>query len=232
MVGAKFLLVLSVLGIFALVTEAEEVEIPKYLQVNSTGGAGTAQLAKMGIYELMDEKVHNFPVWKKEGAEEYLYADANGYWSFGSHLGGSRDQVDIYSPKSAKDHPTPLTAAGWMLYRTHSGGWRTDTGFTIDTFSKPEPIVSDTLDTEVTVEALALTSPKVDCFENDMDFPGQDLDIYYTAKESAAKCQAHCNATAACKFFTWSSSNKRCYLKSRRVNPTVEAGATSGPKKC
>ena len=60
-----------------------------------------------------------------------------------------------------------------------------------------------------------------------------DLDSkLYDLKETAADCQALCKIKLGCNFFTWSSSNKRCYLKEGKSGANYELGAISGPKEC
>jgi len=82
-----------------------------------------------------------------------------------------------------------------------------------------------------------VTAAVENCFEQDVDYPGEDIKATETTtwitKESAKLCQDLCATTAKCVFFTYSTSNKRCYLKKSKAAKTVpEVGAVSGPKKC
>lgn len=70
-----------------------------------------------------------------------------------------------------------------------------------------------------------------DCFDDDMDYPGNDIGGRKNNIETAAKCQALCAGNAECFYFTWTTT-KRCYLKTQKGTPGLEVGATSGPKAC
>lgn len=76
----------------------------------------------------------------------------------------------------------------------------------------------------------------VDCFDEDNDYPGLDINLASAKttdrKENAEECQALCKTNKECNFFTWSSANKRCYLKSGKSRVNDETGAISGPKNC
>jgi len=45
-------------------------------------------------------------------------------------------------------------------------------------------------------------------------------------------CQKLCQANSDCKFFTYDSRDKKCYLKNAASLPTAIAGVVSGPKVC
>ena len=74
------------------------------------------------------------------------------------------------------------------------------------------------------------------CLDVDKDYPGMDINLA-TANTTdltngARECQLLCRGNTECNFFTWSSTNRRCYLKSKKSGVSYEAGATSGPKHC
>ncbi len=48
----------------------------------------------------------------------------------------------------------------------------------------------------------------------------------------ATKCQEACQGTIDCKYFTFSPSNQKCWLKSAKSNPTSNDDRISGAKCC
>ena len=70
----------------------------------------------------------------------------------------------------------------------------------------------------------------VECFEEHTDYPGHDLDYFYS--ENPQKCQIACQELENCHFWTYVESGSKCYRKSIKENVNQHSSATSGPKYC
>jgi hypothetical protein len=121
----------------------EAVEVPEYVEVSFTGEATIEHSIRMGTYELQEESLNNFPVWKKDGEEEYLFVllyYGYEFWVIGSDL--ESDDVHFYH---LVVNPTPLTpvslADDWYYDSnglTVDGGWELDDTFMIEAVEVPE----------------------------------------------------------------------------------------------
>jgi hypothetical protein len=84
---------------------------------------------------------------------------------------------------------------------------------------------------------IALSSPlsyvAADCFIRRCDYPGNDLS-QVTGVTSGTACQAACQATSGCLFFTYNGDNNMCFLKtaSSALNCAYDANIMVGPKVC
>ena len=81
----------------------------------------------------------------------------------------------------------------------------------------------------------------VNCFENDIDYPGYDINkdpngANYAngagKRDSAKECQQLCQQEIGCKFFTHNQSSRQCWLKTLASSRRQNGGSTSGPKTC
>ena len=78
------------------------------------------------------------------------------------------------------------------------------------------------------------------CWENNVNYPKNDLNGCENITQSACDCQMLCNNTDNCHSFTWigpsapsSAGRKKCCLKNS-TNPIrqTQPGFVSGPKSC
>ena len=75
--------------------------------------------------------------------------------------------------------------------------------------------------------------PKTDCFENDINYAGYDIDSPFTQKATAEECQAFCQEDSSCKFWTFNPSSRDCYRKTSKAGRiAVTDGDISGPRVC
>ena len=72
------------------------------------------------------------------------------------------------------------------------------------------------------------------CFEKGVDYFGNDLSNgQYKSTPTAAACQAHCQASPGCNFWTWDPGyNNACWKKTAKGPKKSVARLTSGPKNC
>merc|ERR1719336_2267390 len=80
--------------------------------------------------------------------------------------------------------------------------------------------------------ALAQPQSLTQCFQTDTDLWGYDLGVPRAMEPSAEACQQHCLKVPGCQFFTWTSGDGGCYVKSSDAGHRVTAGITSGPRHC
>ena len=73
-----------------------------------------------------------------------------------------------------------------------------------------------------------------DCFDHGLDYQGFDLNEgHYDSVASPEACQAKCQETPGCNFWTWDPDfNTACWKKSAKGQTRPDAGLTSGPKYC
>ena len=86
----------------------------------------------------------------------------------------------------------------------------------------------------IAILTLSLVTQTLGCFEEGIDYHGHDLNPgQYVSTESASACQAACQQTSGCEFWTWDSSyNNACWMKSGEGTKTENDRVTSGPKNC
>ena len=70
------------------------------------------------------------------------------------------------------------------------------------------------------------------CLKKNTDYDGHDIHSNTIGTSSPEQCQKVCQATPKCKFFSWNSRWKHCWLKSSDANVKYSADSTSGPKFC
>ncbi|PFH35764.1 PAN domain-containing protein [Besnoitia besnoiti] len=76
------------------------------------------------------------------------------------------------------------------------------------------------------------------CFEDSVDYTGYDVEKIETGRVTTpTMCQTLCQQRNLCRFWSWVSPTKNCYLKSQfalmgRRDDTSTAGIVSGPKYC
>ena len=71
------------------------------------------------------------------------------------------------------------------------------------------------------------------CFEQNTDFLGNDvgakeMDLFSDEYD----CQKECQNYVSCKYWTYNTSNKKCYMKHSNSGLVSYNGAISGPKFC
>ena len=84
---------------------------------------------------------------------------------------------------------------------------------------------------------LLLTVPTVlsdSCFEVGVDYFGNDLEEgKYVSVPSAEACQASCQGTSGCEFWTWDPTyHNSCWRKTAKTQTQSNPVVTSGPKYC
>ena len=80
---------------------------------------------------------------------------------------------------------------------------------------------------------LYTTVPLADtCFELDTSFDGNNLPDNPHTEADALKCQRKCFQTEGCKFFTFNTLAKLCWLKDKLSTTQYAAGGISGPASC
>ena len=85
----------------------------------------------MGIYKLQDEYRNNFPVWKKQGEDQYLFVASDKLWGIGSNPDSTA--VGIFNFRNNPTPVSPLTLTdGW---RYIDGEYKTDDTIRIETFT-------------------------------------------------------------------------------------------------
>jgi len=67
------------------------------------------------------------------------------------------------------------------------------------------------------------------CFEENTDYRGNDMGAYII--KTAAECQQFCKETGGCRYFTFSPSDNKCYLKTGNKKE-YKKGLISGPATC
>jgi len=114
------------------------IEVPESIKVSSNGEAAKEQSNKMGIYKLQDEYRNNFPVWKKEDDDWFLFVSSNKFWSIGNDLNSTA--AWIYNNNR---NPTPISPLnltdGWRYW---DDDWKTDNTLYIEeavTVPDPDP---------------------------------------------------------------------------------------------
>ena len=72
------------------------------------------------------------------------------------------------------------------------------------------------------------------CFEIGIDYFGYDLEEgKYVSTPSAAACQANCQLTSGCEFWTWDPTyHNACWRKTAKGQVQQNSDVTSGPKYC
>ena len=69
--------------------------------------------------------------------------------------------------------------------------------------------------------------------EDNIDYNGNDIkNKKYFFENGLQKCISWCGGTLACGYWTFSKSEKRCYLKTSDSGRTEHAGTISGTKNC
>ena len=69
------------------------------------------------------------------------------------------------------------------------------------------------------------------CFEYDIDYTHNELK--HDVRDSAIECQTFCRETDQCRFFTYDTQNKYCWLKTSKEGRRQDAyGCISGKKTC
>ena len=69
------------------------------------------------------------------------------------------------------------------------------------------------------------------CLEIDVEYHGNNIDIT-NQKASTPDCQRLCQSNPKCKYFTFITNNKKCWLKSSNTGWRKTAGSISGQKYC
>ena len=75
----------------------------------------------------------------------------------------------------------------------------------------------------------------LECFANDLDSEGNDIQSAIEGIASAADCQKLCNNNVDCNYFTYGSTvhSGNCWLKSEKATILSSyPGLISGPKIC
>ena len=70
------------------------------------------------------------------------------------------------------------------------------------------------------------------CFEENIDYPGADVDTDPKYSSSPEECQQFCQANNDCFYWSFKDAKKVCWLKSSSKSATSAYGAISGPKVC
>merc|ERR1712020_714844 len=81
----------------------------------------------------------------------------------------------------------------------------------------------------------AISGPKLcqdtDCFDYETDYNGSQLKRIRNI-QNAKHCQNECQKNEECQYFTYSTWDLFCNLKSGRTNVISHKNAISGPKLC
>jgi len=72
------------------------------------------------------------------------------------------------------------------------------------------------------------------CFEVGVDYYGNDLEEgKYVSTDSASACQANCQSTSGCEYWTWDPTyHNACWRKTAKGQVQANPDVTSGPKFC
>ena len=106
----------------------DSVLVPGNIKVSSNGEAAKDQSNKMGIYKLQDEYRNNFPVWKKEDDDWFLFVGAEEFWNIGNDLNSTA--AWIYNNNRNPTPMSPLTLTdGWRYW---DGDWKIDNTLNIE----------------------------------------------------------------------------------------------------
>ena len=68
------------------------------------------------------------------------------------------------------------------------------------------------------------------CLQDNVDYAGNDF--HQVIVPTALECQQKCKEDKRCKFFTYSKSAKKCYLKHSKATPSAVQNVISGPEVC
>jgi hypothetical protein len=70
------------------------------------------------------------------------------------------------------------------------------------------------------------------CLDEKVSFQGNDISDQQTSSEFS--CQQKCQENALCKFWTWSSENKKCFLQDQNAlhERKVDSDYISGTPTC
>ena len=68
------------------------------------------------------------------------------------------------------------------------------------------------------------------CLQDNVDYAGNDF--HQVIVPTALQCQQKCKEDKRCKFFTYSKSAKKCYLKHSKATPSAVQNVISGPEVC
>ena len=98
---------------------------PDYLTVSSSGPAADNQSRYMGVYQLTETVLNNFPVYKMLGSNNSIYVHNKGYWSVFNEL--NPNDRDIYHRNNDPTPPVP-PASGWRYWH---GEWDYDYYLTV-----------------------------------------------------------------------------------------------------
>ncbi|KAL8274615.1 hypothetical protein Esti_001444 [Eimeria stiedai] len=79
---------------------------------------------------------------------------------------------------------------------------------------------------------LAAALPALGCFQENTDYPGEDIAQLEGKVYSAAECQRQCQGVEGCDLFTFVPSTFSCYLKRGSAVSSAAEGLISGPRVC